>query len=625
VITQRGIRQKQTRREAAGRLLCILLFLAVAFTAAPRWCQAETTVSSSLNPAQFSVDMGAVLTITIIGSRSADVHMPTIAGLSFQGRGRNTQMQFLNGSFSSSLSFTYLVQAEKPGKYTIPPVSVSVDGSTLTTKPITFEVTQAGSAPSTQGTAPPAPTRLRAGETDKIAFLRLSELKDTSWTGEVIPLQIKAYFRQGIKAGLNALPILKGDGFVMPQLDQKPPQTEETVDGIAYSVLTWSSSLSAVKEGRHALTVELEATLLLPHRRNPFPGLGDQDLFQDDFFQNFFGGFESKTVKVASRPITIEARQLPADNQPPDFSGAVGQFNLSVQAKPTKVEAGDPITLTMAVSGKGNFDRVEPPKFPEDQKWKAYSPAAEFKPGDNPTEGKKIFEQAIVVKDDRVTEIPPVSFVFFNPETEKYVTLTSTPIPLSMKHRSQGAAAAAKSDPASPPVPAAAKDEPENHGIAGLAPIHLHMGSLQKKIIPLFAKGWFTILLALCTILLLSAFVWKARLRYLRNNPELIRKKEMQKLLAKNMARIGEAEGKNDSGQYLAACRKALQELLGRHWQIEPTAITLADLHARLDPSSSLIVIFAAAEQGAYATCSLSAAQMHQYSDQVHRELSKLL
>ncbi len=622
-MTRRRLRQIQTR-PVAGRLFCILLFLAVTFTAAPRWCQAETTVSASLNPAQFSADTGAALIITINGSRSADVHIPTVAGLSFQGRGRNTQMQFINGSFSSSLSFTYLVQAETPGKYTIPPIGVSVDGNTLTTKPITFEVTQAGSAPSTQGTASPAPTRLRAGETDKVAFLRLSELKDTSWTGEVIPIRIKAYFRQGIKANLNALPILKGDGFVMPQLDQKPSQTEEAVGGSVYSVLTWDSSISAIKEGRHTLTVELEAALLLPHRRNPFPGFGDQDIFQDEFFQNFFGGFESKTVKVASQPFTIEAKQLPTDHQPPDFSGAVGQFNLSAAAKPTKVEVGDPITLTMTVSGKGNFDRVEPPKFPEDPKWKTYPSSAEFKQGDSSTQGKKIFEQAIVVKDDHVTEIPPVSFVFFNPETEKYISLTSAPIPLSLKHGSQEAAAAPKSTPASP-VTTAPKEAPGNPGIAGLAPIHLQMGSLQKKIVPLFAKRWFDTLLSLCTILLLSVFLWKARLRYLRNNPELIRKKEMRELLAQNMLQINAAAGKNDSGLYLAACRKAMQELLGRRWQIEPSAITLADLQARLDPSSSLIAIFATAEQGAYANYTLSAEEMRRYSGQVHKELSELL
>ncbi len=618
-MMHRGFRQR-TRR-AAGRLFAVLLFLAVAGTVVTGWCRAETTVDASLNPAQFPVDAGAALTVTVNGSRSADVHLPSVPGLSFQGRGKSTRIEMINGSFSSSLSMTYLVQAERPGKYTIPPISVSIDGGTLTTKPISLEVTQAGG--SGQGpAAPPAATRLRAGEADKVAFLRVSEVKGTSWVGEVLPIRIKAYFRQGIRASLNALPVINDDGFVMPQLDQKPIQTEETVNGIPYSVLTWDSSISAVKEGRHSLTVELEATLLFPRqRRNSFPGFGDQDPFQDDFFQNFFGGFDSKTVKVASKPITIEARQLPTANQPPDFSGAIGHFNLSVQSKPARVEVGDPITLTMTVSGNGNFDRVDTPKFPEDPRWKTYPPSAEFKQGDSPSQGSKTFEQAIVVKDDGVTEIPPVSFVYFNPETEKYVTLTSAAIPLAVHHSKQEAAAAG----AVPGPPAAAvKAEPESHGIAGLAPIHLRMGSLQKKITPLFAKGWFDLLLALCAVLLLAVLLWKARLRYLRNNPELCRKKEMHELLAKNMALIDEAADSNDSRHYLATCRKAIQEVLGRHWRIEPSAITLADLQTRLQPSSGLITVFAAAEQGAYADFTLSPAQIHEYAEHIHKELSEL-
>ncbi len=622
-MTPCGFRLILTRSNA-GRLLLSLIFLAIACLASTRWCQAEATVAASLHPASFSVDRDTTLTVTVNGSRSADVQLPVVAGVSFQERGKSTQMQIVNGSLSSSISYAYQVEAAHPGTYTLPPISVSVDGSTLTTRPITFEVTPSGrTSPKQGGTAAPS-TDLSAGETDKVAFLRISELKDTSWAGESIPIRITAYFRQGIKVSLNTLPVLKGNDFVIPQLDQHPRQTEETVNGTVYSALTWESSISAVKEGRRSLSVELDATLLFPHRGNPFPGFGDQDALQDEIFQNFFGGFESKHIKVASQPISIEVKQLPTDHQPHDFSGAIGHFNLLVEAKPTKVAVGDPITLEMTVAGKGNFDRVETPQFPEDPKWKTYPPAAEFKQGDSPSQGKKNFVQTLVVKDDQVTEIPPVSFVYFDPATEKYVTLTSPPIPLSVQ-RGQAEEAAAPPSASASSVPAAPKTEPKGQNLAGLAPNHLQMGELQRKIMPLYAQQWFVLLLALCTLLLLAVFLWKARLKYLRNNPMVRRKKEMQALFAKNMAGIRQAADNNDSGQYLAACRKALREMLGCYWQIEPSIITLADLQARLPPSSSLIVLFTAAEQGAYAKYSLSAMQIRQYSDQIEKELAELL
>jgi hypothetical protein len=610
---------RQRTRTGLGHLFLTLLLSAIALFSTTGWSRAETTLSASLKPDRFAVDTGGILTITINGSRSADIHLPTVSGFRLQGRGRSSQVQMINGSFSSALSYTYVIQAENPGKYTIPPITVSVDGSTLTTKPITFEVTPSGSATPNQGNIGTSPTRLRSDDADKIAFLGISELQDKSWTGEVIPLQIKAYFRQGIKANLNALPVLKGDGFVMPQLDQKPLQTEESVNGTIYSVLTWESYISAVKEGKHTLTLEIEATLLFPQRRNMFPGFGDQDILQDDFFQNFFGGFTSKNVKVASRPITIEARPLPTDNQPHDFSGAIGHFNLSVHAKPMEAEVGDPVTLTMIVSGSGNFDRVEVPIFAENPTWKIYPPSVEFKQGDRPIEGSKKYEQAVVIKDDHVTEIPPVSFVYFDPATEKYMTLKSAAIPLSVKHENQATAPS----PASP-APTTPKAEPENRGIAGLAPIHLQMGELQKKIIPLFAKTWFIAMLMLNTLLLLGIFAWKARLRYLRNNPEIQKEKKLSELLTKNMPMINEAAATNDSRRYLAACRKTIQEHLGHHWETESSAITLADLKARLQPSSTLIAIFEAAEQSAYADFTLSAAQIRQYTDNLQKELSEL-
>lgn len=116
----RGFRLILTRSNA-GRLFLALLFLAIAGFASTRWCQAEATVAASLHPAAFTVDRGATLTVTINGSRSADIQLPVVAGVSFQGRGRSTQMQIVNGSLSSSISYAYQVEAEHPGTYTLPP------------------------------------------------------------------------------------------------------------------------------------------------------------------------------------------------------------------------------------------------------------------------------------------------------------------------------------------------------------------------------------------------------------------------------------------------------------------------------------------------------------------------
>ena len=103
-----------------------------------------------------------------------------------------------------------------------------------------------------------------------------------------------------------------------------------------------------------------------------------------------------------------------------------------------------------------------------------------------------------------------------------------------------------------------------------------------------------------------------------------MRNKEWKALLAKNLARMKEAADTNDSRQYLEACRKAIQELLGHRWQIEPSTITLADLQARLLQSPNLIALFAAAEQGVFANYPHAAAQRGQDSAQIEKELGEL-
>ncbi len=605
-----------------GRLVPILVLLLTSLAFMVRHGYAATSISASLNPTQFSVDDNAVLTVTVNGNSSAHVRIPHVTGISIQRSGQSSRVQIINGSFSSSISYTYVVQANKPGKYTIPPIQVVTGGGSMTTEALTFQVTQAGGTSSNQGTANAPSTWLGSGQGNKIAFLRVQVEKKKSWVGQDIPIQIKAYFRQNVKTNINSLPILKGDGFVMPQLNQKPPQTEETVNGTEYSVLTWNTTLSAVKEGMHTLSLELDATLLFPQRINPFSGFGDQDIFQDKFFQNFFGGYKSKNVKITSSPITIEARQLPTANQPPDFSGAIGHFKLSVTAKPDKVSVGDPITLTMTVSGEGNFDRVETPKFPDDPKWKSYPPSSEFKPNGDPAHGSKKFEQAIVVKNDSVTEIPPVTFTFFNPTTEKYETLNSGPLPLSVK-KSASAPALASAAPPPSPANSAPKTEQNNQAMTALAPIHLEMGTLVKKFVPLFARTWFVVVLSICVLLLLFISFWKIHLRHLERNPNIGRKKKMQELLARNMQRVKMAADRGDSREYLASCRRAIQEVLGNRWQMEPSAITLADLQARLDPSSGLLSVFADAEQCAYASFTLSHKQIRNYTIQLQKELSE--
>ncbi len=612
------------RKKSFLTLLALLSFLV-----APLSLQAEVTATASLNANSFPVDRAAQLTVSVQGQRSSTIQTPVVEGLRFHQRGQSTRMEIINGAYSSSVSTIFLVEASREGKYTIPAIVVDSKEGQVTTAPIHFEVTAvaAQSAMQTANQGSGSATRLRSGEAAEVAFLRVTPAKTESYSGELVPIEIKVYFREGIQANLNSMPQLKGDGFVLQQLQGEPYRSREVVGNSRYSVLTWISALSGIKEGAHDLGMELDATLLLrqqQQRQRPRGMFGDP-FFDDSFFSSFFGSYREKEVKVASPELTMTVLPLPETGKPDTFTGAIGDFLLQVKADPLEIAKGDPVTLTMTISGEGSFDRVQAPQLQKEKGWKSYSPSSEFLTDGNSNQGKKVFEQALVAKSSGLTEIPAVAFSYFDPESGTYKELISAPIPLTMQEEIKSVAPVAEQEMASAEKkPAQAAAEKVERPIPGLAPLQLDAGSMNKKLEPLFAKRWFQIfcvvfLLAVCVVLILN--IRKARFA---GNPQLQRQKNMKQLLETREQEIEKHLQAVDSRGFLATSRAAIQEQLGLLWNTEGAAITLADLQKRLPPDSVLCVIFSAAEESAYSGQSLSKQQMQDFADSLKKELANL-
>jgi len=614
-------------------ILCALFVFLFTFSAVQS-VQAATEVAASLNVSSFPLDRAAALTITVTGARSFQPQMPQIEGLRFHQRGQSTRMEIINGAYSASVSSVFLVEALHVGKFTIPAIQVSTNDGTMMTRPINFEVTdsQTAAVPSQrQAGASSSTARLRSGEADKVTFLRVTPAKKKSYSGEVVPVQIKVYFRDGIKANLNSLPQLQGEGFVLQQLAREPNQTREIINNTQYTVLTWESVLSGIKEGEHKLSVELDATLLLreQRRRAPSHSMFNDPFFGGDiFFDNFFGGYREKEVKIASPVLELTVLSLPVEGKPESFSGAIGDFHLDVTASPVEVAPGDPITLTMTVSGHGNFDRVQAPKLSTEKGWKTYTPSSEFLKDGGPGQGKKVFEQALVAKDPSLREIPAIDFSYFDPAAAVYKTLTASPIPLQI----QGAVMKEVVPSLMRQEKVIKKEEIKTEDLpqavvppmSTLAPLKRTPGTLDQELAPLFARKWFQLLTVLLFLLMATAVVIKVRAVRYAKNPRLQRDQAMKHLLLLRLKEIEQTLAVNDARGFLAACRRAIQEQLGLIWGIEAGAITYADLEKRLSQDSILLTVFRAADESAYGGQELSSQQMKEFADGLKKELEGL-
>jgi hypothetical protein len=142
---------------------------------------------------------------------------------------------------------------------------------------------------------------------------------------------------------------------------------------------------------------------------------------------------EVREVPVTVDAVPIEVLPLPEEGRPADFGGAIGQWKLDVTAKPTDIAVGDPITVTIKVSGNGNIDTVPMPKLGPLDGFKTYDPTTKTTKDDLNTTGERVMQQVLIAKSTDVKELPEVRLAYFDPEARAYKTAVQSPIKLVVK------------------------------------------------------------------------------------------------------------------------------------------------------------------------------------------------
>ncbi len=612
---------------------CALIF--VAGSAQGRIPAGE--ISARLEPQQIALGDAAVLTVHISGEQTGPPVISPVEGLRFFPMGQSSQYQSINGKISSTVSYLYQVQAEDSDNYTIPPIRANINGQIKKTEPIGLRVSGPGRSRSSSAASlpPPAPnvarqagtSNHRPGEENQIAFLRVTPSKYRSYVGELVPIKIKAFFRQGLQATLNSLPVVSNNAFACQGLSKKPTQTEEIIDGVPHAVLTWHTAISAVKEGEYPVSAELDVTLIIPQtsrRRHPVFG---SSMFDDNFFNNFFNSTREEAVTLTSSKQKMQILPLPRAGRPKNFSGAVGRFRLWASASLKSCMVGDPITLKMTVKGDGNFDRVSSPLLTSPKGWKTYTPTASFKPADSSSyKGKKRFEQAIIPLEASIKKIPPVEFSYFNTSSEKYITLRTKPIKIKITPDSLQAKGSSPKDATRKASLAGTSDSSGSIKTpSGLAPIHVGLGPVVTNLRPVLANPWFIGAQGIPLGFLFVGLFLGRRNRRLSNDPALVKKKYVKQKVGKSIKEMDRAIAGHDVPGFFNACRTSAQERLGEVWCQTPESITLVEVKERLaENAAGIRHLFENADAVAYSGQTFSQEELRQCRDLVIKELKNL-
>ncbi len=133
-------------------------------------------------------------------------------------------------------------------------------------------------------------------------------------------------------------------------------------------------------------------------------------------------------VTVAARPLRVTVLPLPPD-APASFSGAVGQFRFEAEPSATEAAVGDLIALRVRIDGEGCLDGIHWPQATGSPDLSVYEPALV---SDSPSRSL-VYEQTLVPRSENVRAIPALTFCYFDPVREKYVTETRGPFPLTFR------------------------------------------------------------------------------------------------------------------------------------------------------------------------------------------------
>ncbi|MBF0515790.1 MAG: protein BatD [Nitrospirae bacterium] len=405
-------------------VLSVLLIMSVMNA----WASA-VSFEIAIDKTNLSIGEGAQLSLIVNGDRGApQPPTPQLDGFSVNYSGAATRMSIINGAASTSVTYNYFIVPMKAGEFKIGPLTHDYNGKKYTSNELTLSVTDSQSSPSAgnsraqqpQGQQPPDAQK---GINDRV-FITLKPSKQAVYVNEIFTVRVKLHIRD-ITVREVSFPQMADGGFSIGNFD-KPVQAKETINGLTYDTVEFTatayapSAANSIKLGPAAL----RCNILIKASRGNFP----RGAFDDDFFGSFFDSARAEPIELKSESVALKVLPLPQEGKPAWFKGAVGSFDLSAAAMPPEVKTGDPVTLRMTVTGKGNFNTVAVPyKDETNTALKYYDP--QIKQDKNVS---KQFEQAVIPLTNSVAAIPEITFSFFDPDKKSYQTIKKGPFPVKV-------------------------------------------------------------------------------------------------------------------------------------------------------------------------------------------------
>ena len=464
---------------------------------------------------------------------------------------QSSNMSWVNGAFTQSITLTYYVQVKNEGTFKIGSASINAGGKVLTTNPISITVVK-GQARAQGGQQSEDDN---SGVSEKNVFLRASANKTKVYRGESLVITYKLYTNISLlNLNLEKMPAFAGLWTSDIEVPQPYQFRNEVVDGVNYKVATIKKVVVFPQQsGRitvEPMKGEVTARIQVKRKRNtnqwdPFA------MFDDPFFGG--GQVQDIPVNIKSQPIILNVSELP-DNAPASFTGSVGRFNMEAFIDKPETKANESVTLKIKISGSGNLKLIDAPKLNMPNDIETYDPktSENINVSESGASGNKSFEYLLIPRHEGSYTIEPVEFSYFDLNSKNYISVKSKPFTLKVA-KGDGSTTAAVID-------AAGTANKSDVAVIGkdIRFIKTSQLEFEKSEGSFFGSLPFFSLLLFPFMLVGGAFAYRNHLQKLHGNVALMKSKGATKMARKRMALASKYLKENKNEQFYDEASKAL-------------------------------------------------------------------
>jgi len=377
-----------------------------------------------------SVDKNPALTNEVIqlqfliNAQGTDFIPPSLTNfhiLNGPSQGFSQSYSNINGQSTREIKTTisYNIQAKKAGKFIIGPASVSVDNQIIKSKSIEIVIKNYSNKKS------------KKTNNEKQVFIKLHINKSEVFIGEQISAISKVYIKNGVNIQKYEISPITYDGFWEDEVKiNTNKQQREIIDGVAYIVIKLRHSVLTSQKDGDIIIPSSEMNISIPTRGKLI------------YNHRFFGPQYQTILKsesVNSRTRKIKVKELPRP-KPQHFYGIVSEnFTINTNIDRTNLKTSEAISLKVIFRGKGNINMLEPFELEFPSSFEVFDPTItdETFVGNYNTGGTKTFEYTIIPRKKGSFAIPEIKFVYFNPQTKKYIELKTKEYLISVEQGKQ--------------------------------------------------------------------------------------------------------------------------------------------------------------------------------------------